>query len=497
MLLKALVDVLDVEHQQISSNLEFHSIITDSRRAVKGGLFFAISGFKQDGNSFIEEAIERGVVAVVSEEPVGKFFPIDFIQVHNVRQALAKVSKLFYGSPDESLNLTGVTGTNGKTTVSLLAQYLMGGSQSVGLLGTIRYDIGNRTLPSHRTTPESVDCFSLFSQMKMANCKDVVMEVSSHGIDQHRVDYVHFNTAVFLNLSRDHMDYHESIDAYFEVKKKLFTGALGFLVERAFVNIDCPYGRKLYSEIPEGVKKYSFGTSDSADFWASAVCLQSTGLEFMLNYPEGQCLIRSNLLGRHNVLNLLASLSTSYMNGVPMDFLRARVLSFPGVTGRMERIIAGQDFNIIVDYAHTHDAIQHACEMIHEITKGKKIIVFGCGGERDRGKRPLMLAAAIQGADLVIATSDNPRNEPLDTIFEDMRKGIAESDLEEKVSFIKDRRNAIAEAFHHARSGDCVLIAGKGHEMYQELEGRMIPFDDRKIARELIENRYFKPNNQE
>ena len=228
MLLKALLDVLDVEHQKISSTVEFHSIITDSRRAVKGGLFFAISGFKQDGNSFIEEAIERGVVAVISEEPVGKFFPIDFIQVHNVRQALAKVSKLFYGSPDEALNLTGVTGTNGKTTVSLLTQYLMEESQSVGLLGTIRYDIGNRTLPSHRTTPESVDCFNLFSQMKMANCKDVVMEVSSHGIDQHRVDYVQFDTGVFLNLSRDHMDYHESIDAYFEVKKSSLRGRWGF-----------------------------------------------------------------------------------------------------------------------------------------------------------------------------------------------------------------------------------------------------------------------------
>ena len=242
MLLKDLLEILPVLDHKISPDVAFSALVTDSRRAVKGCLFFAMSGFKQDGNAFIEEAVERGAVAIISEEPVGKFFPIDFIQVQNVRQALAKVSKLFYGSPDEDLNIIGVTGTNGKTTVSLLAQYLMGGSQSVGLLGTIRYDIGNRTLPSHRTTPESVDCYSLFSQMKQAHCSDVVMEVSSHGIHQHRVDYIAFDSAVFLNLSRDHMDYHPSIDAYYSVKESLFTGALGVLVKQALVNIDCAYG---------------------------------------------------------------------------------------------------------------------------------------------------------------------------------------------------------------------------------------------------------------
>lgn len=497
MLLKDVLIELEVVDYKISPKRDFDSLITDSRRAVKGGLFFAISGFKQDGNSFIEEAVERGAVAIVSEEPVGKFFPIDFIQVKNVRQSLAKVAKLFYGAPDESLNVIGVTGTNGKTTVSMLTQYLMGGSQTVGLLGTIRYDIGNRTLPSHRTTPESVDCYRLFSQMKAAACTDVLMEVSSHGIHQHRVDYVQFDSAVFLNLSRDHMDYHPSIDAYFGVKASLFTGALGVLVKQAFVNIDCAYGRKLFAKIPDAVNKVSFGTSDSADFRASSIVLNATGLSFVLNYPEGSCIIRSKLLGRHNVLNLLAALSTAYLNGVTIDDLQKRILSFPGVTGRMESVDAGQDFNVVVDYAHTHDAIEHACEMIGEITRGKKIIVFGCGGERDRGKRPLMLSAACKGMDLVIVTSDNPRNEPLEVIFEDMKEGLVQEGSESEVLFIEDRRNAIAEAFLRADSGDCVLIAGKGHELYQELAGTMIPFDDRKVARELIENHTFKRQRDE
>lgn len=491
MLLKDLLEILPALDHKISPDVAFSALVTDSRRAVKGCLFFAMSGFKQDGNAFIEEAVERGAVAIISEEPVGKFFPIDFIQVQNVRQALAKVSKLFYGSPDEDLNIIGVTGTNGKTTVSLLAQYLMGGSQSVGLLGTIRYDIGNRTLPSHRTTPESVDCYSLFSQMKQAHCSDVVMEVSSHGIHQHRVDYIAFDSAVFLNLSRDHMDYHPSIDAYYSVKESLFTGALGVLVKQALVNIDCAYGRKLFSNIPSGVKKVSFGTDASADFRASSIRLNSKGLSFILNCPKGSYLVSSRLLGRHNVLNLLAALTIAYLNGVAIELALSRIEGFLGVIGRMESVNAGQDFNVIVDYAHTHDAIENACEIVGEITQGKKIIVFGCGGERDRGKRPLMMSAAFERMDTVIVTSDNPRNEPLEVIFEDMKKGLPENVSKKEVLFIEDRKNAIAEAFHRAQSGDCVLIAGKGHEMYQEVGDTMIPFDDRKVARELIENRSF------
>ncbi len=491
MYLKNLLKELDVIEHQIDPKTAFKSIITDSRRAISGGLFFAINGYQLDGNTFIEQAIERGSVAVISEEPLGKHFPSNYIQVENVRIALAKVAKLFYNSPDEDLNIIGVTGTNGKTTVTLITQYLLGGSQNVGLLGTIRYDIGNRTLPSHRTTPDSVDCYNLFSEMGKAKCKEVVMEVSSHGIHQHRIDFVNMDTAVFLNLSRDHLGYHKTMDEYFKVKKLLFSNSLGFQLKNAVVNIDCPYGKKVLDDLNSNIKRLTFGIQKTADFMAKDIQLKAHGTEFTLVYPEGELRVSTNLLGRHNVKNILASLTITYAYGRPMEAALKRLESFPGVPGRMERIVAGQDFNIIVDYAHTSDAIEHACEMINEITKGQKIIVFGCGGERDRGKRELMMQAAIKGADCVIATSDNPRNEAQDAIFLDMKKGIQNKASEKKVLFVTDRRNALAEAFELAQSGDCILIAGKGHETYQEEKGTMVPFDDRKVARELIENLYF------
>ena len=492
MYLKNLLEELDVIDHQVDPKTAFNSIITDSRRAINGGLFFAINGYQLDGNTFIEQAIERGSVAVISEEPLGKHFPSDFVQVENVRVALAKISKLFYNSPDEHLNIIGITGTNGKTTVSLITQYLLGGSQNVGLLGTIRYDIGNRTLPSHRTTPDSVDCYNLFAEMEKAKCKEVVMEVSSHGIHQHRVDFVNMDTAAFLNLSRDHLRYHKTMEEYFAVKKLLFSSSLGFQLKNAIVNIDCNYGKKVLEDLSPNISKLTFGIEETADFMAKNIQLNPHGTEFTLVYPEGELGVSTNLLGRHNVKNILASMAIAYAYDRPMESAIKRLQSFPGVPGRMERIVAGQDFNIIVDYAHTNDAIDHACEMINEITRGRKIIVFGCGGERDRGKRELMMQAAIKGADHVIATEDNPRNEPQDTIFSDMKKGIQDEASERKVRFIADRRNALAQAFELAQSGDCVLIAGKGHETYQEEKGTMIPFDDRKVARELIENLYFK-----
>ena len=492
MILNNVLSEVEVVVQQLSGAVDFSAIITDSRRAVPGGLFFAISGSRQDGNTYIEEAMARGVVAVISEEPLGKHFPINFVQVKDVRLALAKISKLFYASPDEALNIIGVTGTNGKTTVTMLSQHLLGGSQSVGLVGTIRYDIGNRTLPAHRTTPESVDCFELFSEMKASNCTDTLIEVSSHGIDQKRVHFIQMDTVVFLNLSRDHIDYHESVDAYFEVKKRLFTGVLGTKANTAIVNLDCYYGKKILEADSSELTFLTFSADGnaSADFKAKSIRLTSDGTSFELSYPDGTIKVSYHLLGRHNVSNVLAALAIGYTQGRSMEHLLKQLKSFSGVPGRMERVIAGQDFNVLVDYAHTGDAIKHSGEVIQEFTDGQKIIVFGCGGNRDKGKRPLMIRAALETSDIVIATSDNPRSESIDAIFEDMKAGIESEAEAKRVIFVKDRRNAIAYAFELAKPKDCILIAGKGHEMYQELEGTMIPFNDRKIAKELIEKRF-------
>ena len=492
MLLNNVLSEVEVVDQQLSGAVDFSAIITDSRRAIPGGLFFAISGSRQDGNTYIEEAMARGVVAVISEEPLGKHFPINFVQVKDVRLSLAKISKLFYGSPDETLNIIGVTGTNGKTTVTMLGQHLLGGSQSVGLIGTIRYDIGNRTLPAHRTTPESVDCFELFSEMKASNCTDTLIEVSSHGIDQKRVHFIQMDTVVFLNLSRDHIDYHDSIDAYFEVKKRLFTGVLGTKAKMAIVNLDCEYGKKILEADSGDLRFVTFSADGNAvaDFKAKSICLSSEGTSFQLSYPGGTTEVSYHLLGRHNVSNVLAALAMGYTQGRSMEHLLKQLKSFAGVPGRMERVIASQDFNVLVDYAHTGDAIKHSGEVIKEFTDGQKIIVFGCGGNRDKGKRPLMMRAALETCDIVIATSDNPRSESIEAIFEDMKAGIGSESEAKRVIFIKDRRNAIAYAFEFAKPKDCILIAGKGHEMYQELEGTMIPFNDGKIAKELIQKRF-------
>lgn len=489
MKLKDLLSEIEVLDSRLDGSAECTALLTDSRRAVSGGLFFAISGRKEDGNDYVEQAVDRGVVAVVSEQAMGKHFPIDYIQVPNARLALAKIAKKFYGSPDRSLAITGVTGTNGKTTVSMLAQHLLGGSQSVGLIGTIRYDIGKRTLPSHRTTPESLDCFQLLSEMCEANCKAAVMEVSSHGIDQYRVHTIEMDTVVFLNLSRDHMDYHSSIEDYFQVKQRLFTGVLGTGAKRAIVNSDCPHGQMILAGLAPDMEGLSFGMNAGAKFRAIDLELAADGTRFSMVYPEGQIEVRSPLIGRHNVYNALAALAIAYVHGYRLSDCVQALTRFPGVPGRMEQIHEGQDFSVLVDYAHTADAIEHACEMLGELSTGKKIIVFGCGGNRDRGKRVLMMRAALNGADSIFVTADNPRSEAIESIFMDMRSGIESKAEAERVQFIEDRKNACARAFESASEGDCVLIAGKGHEVYQEIQGTMMPFDDRKVARELLENR--------
>jgi len=470
------------ERLRLREDARVTCLITDSRRVVPGALFFAIGGLRTDGNYYIEEAVDRGAVAVVTEQDLGVHFPIDYIQVADVRKALALASRRFYNEPDERLKIAGVTGTNGKTTVSMLAQHLIGDSDRVGLIGTVRYDLGKRTLPSFRTTPESVDIYALLSQMLDNMCSEAVMEISSHGIDQKRTYGLSVDVAAFLNLTQDHIDYHKSMQAYYEVKKRLFTGEMGRLPKAGVINLDCPYGRKLIDEVGGSLPITTFGLSKNAEVRASEVKLYADRTEFYLSWPEGEAAVSSPLLGRFNVSNLLAALSIARAQGRAIKDVIERIASFTGVPGRMERVDAGQDFNVIVDYAHTDDALRLACGMLREITEARLIVVFGCGGDRDRTKRAPMMRAVLEGADLVIATADNPRSESLEQIFNDIRA----VDGSDAVQFIEDRKDAISRALDAANPGDCVLIAGKGHETYQEFEGAVIPFDDRVVARELI-----------
>lgn len=466
---------------------EVTCLITDSRRVVPGALFFAMGGMNTDGNLYVEEAIGRGAVGVVSEQSCGSHRQLAWLQVGDVRSALAEISRRFYNHPDRKLDIIGVTGTNGKTTVTMLLQHMLTEQTGdTGLIGTVRYDLGRRTIPSYKTTPESVDIYSMLDQMRKEGCRRAVMEVSSHAIDQQRVEGMQARVAVFLNLSRDHIDYHQDMETYFGVKARLFTGDTGNLPKIAVVNIDDAYGRRLPGMIPDSVRVVTFGTTDAADIWASDIRLGADGSRFQIHCQQTTVAVHTGELGKYNVSNVLAAVAVCYARGMDVQAVIEKLKSFSGVPGRMERIECGQPFPVLVDYAHTDDALRNALSMLREITRGKLLVVFGCGGNRDRDKRPMMTAAVQEQADFAWATSDNPRKESVEAIFEDMRKGISR---EETIEFIADRREAIRIAIDAAGSDDCVLIAGKGHETYQEFADTVIPFDDRGIAREILRRR--------
>ena len=458
----------------------------DSRRVVPGNVFFALPGLRADGAKFIDEAVSRGAVAVVARTlPAHPPAKVAFVQVADPRAALARVAQRFYKSPDRDLTVIGVTGTNGKTTVTHLLKHFLNGERRVGLIGTINYDLGARTVPSYRTTPESLDIYGMMAQMRDAGCRHAVMEVSSHGIDQQRVLGLQFGAAVFTNLTRDHLDYHKTLESYFEVKTRLFTGATGAAPKLAIVNLDDPYGEKLAQLVLDRGESrlITFGESPAAAVRAEALTLNAKNTSFRLVWPDGAMAVDSPLVGRYNVSNLLAATATAWgLGGDPRVFL-ARLQGFKGVPGRMERIEQGQAFNVFVDYAHTDDALRNALGMLRPITPGRLLVVFGCGGNRDRTKRPLMVREVQAAADFAFATADNPRSEPLAQIFADMKAGAT---APERIAWIEDRRRAISVALDAARPGDSLLIAGKGHESYQEFVDTVIPFDDRQVVRELI-----------
>jgi UDP-N-acetylmuramoyl-L-alanyl-D-glutamate--2,6-diaminopimelate ligase len=459
----------------------------DSRRVMPGNLFFALPGLRADGTTFIDEAVSRGAVAIVVQK-MPSFPPakVTFIRVADARRTLALVAQRYYKFPDRDMTVIGVTGTNGKTTVTHLLKHLLNGDQRVGLLGTISYDLGQRTVPSYRTTPESLDVYGLMAQMRDAGCKHAVMEVSSHGIDQQRVRGVQFGAAVFTNLTRDHLDYHKTLEAYFDVKSRLFMGGTGASPKVAVVNLDDTYGQALAGKITAevaGARLVTFGENPRAMVRAENVALNFKNSTFKLVWPQGEMLIDSPLIGRYNVSNLLAAIATAWGLGRdPVVFL-AKLRAFKGVPGRMERIEEGQPFNVLVDYAHTDDALRNALGMLRAITPGKVHVVFGCGGNRDRTKRPLMVRAVQEKADQAYATADNPRTEALSQIFDDMKAGVTAT---ERIAWIEDRRRAISLALDACQPGDCLLIAGKGHEIVQEYADTVFPFDDRQVVRELL-----------
>jgi UDP-N-acetylmuramoyl-L-alanyl-D-glutamate--2,6-diaminopimelate ligase len=457
----------------------------DSRDAGPDSLFVAIRGHVVDGHSFIEQAIDRGAVAIVSEEP-GLTQRVTHIQVPDSRDALARLAAAFYSNPSRQLRMIGITGTNGKTTTTYLIKHLLErAGQRTGLIGTVSYEIGERVLPASRTTPESLDLQSILAQCVDARCANVVMEVSSHALELDRVDGISFRVAVFTNLTQDHLDFHRGMKEYFDAKARLFASLRDSdgKSRTAIINVDDAYGQQLIARFGRDVPIITFGMGARADFRASNFKIEPTGTSYQLDIKGKSFLVRLPLIGRFNIYNSLAALAVIQALGLDV---RAAVLALaraPQVPGRLEAVPARRQFQVFVDYAHTDDALLNVIKTCRDLSPNRLILVFGCGGNRDKSKRPLMGAAADQNADYSIITSDNPRKEDPAQIIRDIEAGFRSKRFET----VLDRREAITRAIQLAQPRDIVLIAGKGHEKYQEFADRTIPFDDIEIATRALE----------
>ena len=477
------------------AGVEIADLAYDSRHAGLGTLFFCVTGLSSDGHEFAGEAVEAGATALVVERPLELGVPE--VQVADARAAMAPLAAAFWGDPSEDLTVIGVTGTNGKTTTAFLVRHLLeDAGRRCGLLGTVQRVVGGEVEEVERTTPEAIDLQATFWRMAEAGDEACVLEVSSHALVLHRADAIQFDVKVFTNLTQDHLDFHEGMEDYFAAKRLLFTaegGAPTLELEGgvSVVNVDDPYGQRLAEELAEGPSgdcvSFSAAGGD-ADLSARGVAFDAAGSTFTCLSPAGTLEVRTRLPGDFNVANALAALAVAHALG--LDLRRAAAaLSVAGqVPGRFESIDEGQPFAVLVDYAHTPDSLQNVLQAAARITHGRLISVFGCGGDRDREKRPLMGRAGAELSDLAIVTSDNPRSERPEAIIEEIVSGIDPALLSEgKVVVEPDRRAAIARALAAAERGDTVVIAGKGHEQGQEFEhGRKIPFDDRDVARDEL-----------
>ena len=469
-----------------AGDAEIAGVAYDSRKVLPGHLFVAVRGEKIDGHHFIQDAVRRGARAVVCEKETANSgsLPVPLVRVGDSRAALAVISVNLYGRPSESLCTIGVTGTNGKTTTTyLLKSILEAWGKKVGLIGTIQCMIGDETYDAEHTTPEALEFQGLLHRMLTAGCTHIVSEVSSHALAQKRVDGTVFRAGVFTNLTRDHLDFHKTMDDYYHAKERFF----GELLDGAsIINYDDLYGRRLISYItslPTGSKKFfTYGLEKGPDFMAAEIKDSFRGLRFKIITHGGAYEAESSFMGLPNVYNILSAAGASVSLGVPWDVILRGIKDARPVKGRFERIDAGQKFLAIVDYAHTEDAIERLIYTARGLTEGKIITVFGCGGDRDRGKRPRMGAIATRLSDFVVITSDNPRSERPEEIIKEIETGA----VKRNYLLEPDRREAIKRAVLLAGDGDVVLVAGKGHESSQIVGGSCFHFSDREVLEEAI-----------
>jgi UDP-N-acetylmuramoyl-L-alanyl-D-glutamate--2,6-diaminopimelate ligase len=492
-------------------DLEARDVTHDSRACAPGTVFVAIRGEKVDAHSFIPQAIERGAVAVISERKAETGSPDAnnqhaddqrenqseadrpaWIEVGDARAALARAAAIVHGHPSRRLKLVGVTGTNGKTTTAHLIDAIIRATEGTSaMFGTISHRIGDQAATAQHTTPEAADIHRMLAQAVARGCRSAVMEVSSHAIELRRADGLKFAAAVFTNLTRDHLDYHKTMESYFAAKEKLFSGALGEAPEWSVINLDDEYGRRLLDKAKG--RTITYGFDDRADVRTDDFSLTARGLAFTAKTPAGEVGVKSALVGRFHVYNLLAAIATGLALGAGLEEIARGIRECQTVAGRFEQVAPDKSheppFTIIVDYAHTDDALKNVLQAAREVAgdRGRVITVFGCGGDRDKTKRAPMGEIAAALSDIAIVTSDNPRSEDPGAIIEEIEVGLKKTGRQ----YVKlpDRREAIFRAISDARAGDVVLIAGKGHETYQILGDRTIHFDDHEVAREAMRAR--------
>jgi UDP-N-acetylmuramoyl-L-alanyl-D-glutamate--2,6-diaminopimelate ligase len=478
--------------KEILSNIEFKSrpeiidtvikkIAYDSRKIVPKSLFVAIHGFSTNGHIYLKEAKKKGAVAAIVEERT-EDVPIPQYVVQNSRRELARIAANFYSPEIYDMNIIGITGTNGKTTISMLLRSIMETAGfHYGLIGTILYNVANKQIKAWNTTPESVDLFELLYTMHRHKQKGCIMEVSSHALALNRVDYLHFNFAVFTNLTQDHLDFHKNLEEYFQAKKRLFT--LLNKKGKAILNIEDCYGKRLQREIKHEIITYGF--TDQADIYPLQWKSTLSGTYFKVCTPGDSIEIKSPLIGRFNVENILASVATGLAMDMDLKTIKQGIESVHKIPGRLEYIKSGDNKTFIVDYSHTPDALEKAIKVLKDLNPPNLWVVFGCGGNRDKTKRPIMGQIAQNLADRIVVTSDNPRYEEPEEIIKQILSGISAN--RNNVYVQSNRREAIKYSIENSQPGDIVLIAGKGHEDYQEIKGIKYPFDDRKIIREFIQ----------
>lgn len=486
MQLKELINHLHPISPVKGDNPFITSIENDSRKVKKGSLFICIKGFTVDGHDYAKIAVENGAVAILSEKNLELGVPVHIVKDTN--RAMAVLADAFYGQPTKKLHLIGITGTNGKTTTShLIEKIFADAGKKTGLIGTMYTKIGHKTYETKNTTPDSLTLQKTFQQMLTSNIETAIMEVSSHALDMGRVHGCDFDIAVFTNLTQDHLDYHKTMEDYCFAKSLLFS-QLGntfdlFRPKYAVLNADDPVST-FFQKATAG-HCLSYGIDNTADIQATNILMNQHGTTFDLDILGKVYSVKLQLIGKFSVYNVLASIATAVVSRIPIDSIIQSIEKVSGVAGRFELVSAGQDFTVIVDYAHTPDSLENVLRTIKHFAKKRIFVIIGCGGDRDRSKRPLMARIACQYGTDAIFTADNPRTEDPETILRDMEMGV----IGEKYKVEPDRKEAINYAINEAEEGDCILIAGKGHETYQIFGNQVYNFDDRIVARDAIKGR--------